>query len=444
MTSALSSAPAWDQKRVLVVWYCNTQYIPPFRLSERQVTVGVPEPGYTSLPHLDAVLTKSGKYDLAEQLNAAQIDKAFDLIVVASDASRRNCPVNLDAFDCPKVLWMGDTHHLNKPLQFMLNYAGSVRYDALVSTYNRQHLHWFLEAGHNNCAWLPGLTAVHIPTSLVVDRERCVSFLGQSGKMHPFRTKLLQAIKSANIPLRIVQGSRAIGASLYSTSVLSFNASLNGDLNMRVFEVLSAAGCLVTDRLSPYSGLSELFEEGSEILCYGGVEELLATIERYLAEPEAALEIGKAGHRRFIEQYTQRRQRDVLFDWVFGGKLEQRYRADADARARLKASPNTLKDRLELYEALQELHRLQDRPCVLVSSRVTPRVCSDAADLPRLQIAQLATRATRPESSQEIARLSIEQASRQTWDFMLVASGEDAPAGIRALRVGSVAQALVD
>ena len=442
--SAMAPSAQWDRKRVLVVWYCNPNVIPPFRLSERQVTVGVPEPGYTNLPHLDAVLSQAGQYDLAEQLSAAGIDNSFDLIVVWSDASRRNCPVNLGAFDCPKVLCIGDTHHLNEPLQFLLNYSRKERYDAIVLSHNRQHLHWFVEAGRDNCAWIPGTQIDHIPTPLTENRERCVAFLGQAGKLHPRRLRLLQAIKSANIPLRAQSGAREIGAMLYSSSVLSFNASLNADLNMRVFEVLSAAGCLVTDRLGPYSGLGELFDEGREILCYGGVEELLEIIERYLADPRAAFEIAKAGHRRFMAQYMPRMQRDVLFNWVFRGELEQRYRASADPRTRLEASPKAFADRVELYEAIQERHRMEEQLRILVSSRITPRVCTDAADLPRVQITQLIDDSAPRETDDDISRLSHEQASRQTWDFMLVAPGESVPAGISTTQVGAVAQTLMN
>ena len=443
MTSSLASSEKWDQKRVLVVWHCDTHFIPPFRLSERQVSVGVPEPGRTTLPHLEAVLSKVGEYDLAEQLDAAGIDKSFDLVVVWSDASRRNCPVNLDAFDCPKVLCVGDTHHLRTPLQFMLNYARKAQYDAIVSSHNRHHLHWFLEAGHDNCAWIPGISVSHIPKPLVEVRDPCVAFLGQAKQLHPVRLRLLQAIKSSKIPLRARQGAREIGASLYSSSVLSFNASLNADLNMRVFEVMSAAGCLITDRLSPYSGLAELFDEGREMLCYGGVDELLETAKRYLAEPKAALEIAKAGHRRFVAQYLPRRQRDVLFNWVFRGELEPRYGARADPRSHLEAPANAFTDRVELYEAIQELHRVRDRPRILVSSRIIPSVCLDAADLPRLQISQLSSNLAHSETQDGLSRLSIDQASRQLWDFMLVAPGESVPAGVSATQVGAVAQTLV-
>jgi len=433
----------WDQKRVLLVWFCNTHVIPPFRLSQRQVTIGVPEPGYTHLPHLDAVLPKAGRYDLAEELRVAGIDKSFDLVVVWTDASRRNSPINLDAFDCPKILCVGDTHHMNKPLQFLLNYTRQVRYDAIVLTHTRQHLHWFVEAGHDRCAWIPALSVAHIATPLTESREASVAFLGQAGNLHPFRSRLLQAIKSANIPLRAQRGAREIGATLYSTSVLSFNASLNADLNMRIFEVMSAAGCLVTDRLSPYSGLAELFDEGREMLCYGGVEELLETIQRFLADPKLAFEIAKAGHRRYISQYLPTLQRDVLFNWVFRGQLEPRYRADADVRTSLEVMPTAFADRVELYEAMQELHRVEERPRILVSSRVTPRVLSDAADLPRLQIARLCDRPEQREPADGTACLSREQAAQHSWDFLLVAPGENAPAGIDAKRTGFVAKNLM-
>ena len=62
---------------------------------------------------------------------------------------------------------------------------------------------------------------------------------------------------------------------MYAQSTVSFNASLSGDLNMRVFEVLSAGGFLLTDRLSPQAGLELLLRPGHDCETYGDAEELL-------------------------------------------------------------------------------------------------------------------------------------------------------------------------
>jgi hypothetical protein len=56
------------------------------------------------------------------------------------------------------------------------------------------------------------------------------------------------------LPLAATTGSREATADVYAESLACFNASLNGDLNFRVFEVLSAGGCLLTDRLAPEAG----------------------------------------------------------------------------------------------------------------------------------------------------------------------------------------------
>ena len=46
---------------------------------------------------------------------------------------------------------------------------------------------------------------------------------------------------------------------IYSESKIVLNASINGDLNMRVFEALTSGALLVTDRIE--NGLDTLFAQ---------------------------------------------------------------------------------------------------------------------------------------------------------------------------------------
>ena len=81
-------------------------------------------------------------------------------------------------------------------------------------------------------------------------RERQVGFIGTSDRVHPYRKKLLETLEKGKKP--IVRGfeDRVAATKLYGRSTISFNCSLNGDLNLRVFEVLSAGAFLLTDELA--------------------------------------------------------------------------------------------------------------------------------------------------------------------------------------------------
>src|SRR5262249_55096212 len=149
-----------------------------------------------------------------------------DLIVVYADAGGLNFPLNLGAFDCPKVLVIGDTHHLKDPLRQVVEYAGDARFDAVVTMYNRQHLHWFIAAGFSRVAWFPGLAVRHVPRPLHAGRKQQIGFVGQTSSRHMRRLRLLEVLRSSGVPVRVMNGTREMIADVYAESVASFNASL--------------------------------------------------------------------------------------------------------------------------------------------------------------------------------------------------------------------------
>lgn len=371
--------------RVLVSWYIDPRYIGPFRLSEDQVTVG-PYEGEAAPPGFH-LRTPKGAYDLHACLEEAGIPTRFDLVVVVSDASGTNRPVNLGAFGCPVVLVAGDTHHLANPLSGLLAYAGEVRPDLLVTSYNRQHLHWFAAAGFANLAWLPGLIVREVPVSPVSDRHRQIAFVGQTGPYHPRRQRLVDALHAARLPILAGMAPLERALEVYAASLLSFNASLNGDLNLRVFEILSAGGCLVTDRLSPQSGLSLLLEEGRHMAAYGSAEELVEVARGLLAEPARALAMAEAGQRRWRQDLGGGRMARALVDFALDGRLDDRWRGRNDPRA--GRAPDTLATRVAVYERLQEIHRTEEAPSIVVDADLPDYLLEDAADLHRLTMVRL-------------------------------------------------------
>lgn len=376
-------ADSYRQKRILVSWYTTPDYIPPFDLSDQQVTVG-PQVLPDQQKMMFAGWTPAGEYDLQQALASQNITPEFDAIVVWSDAGGSNRPLNLAAFDCPKVLCVGDTHHLNRPLRTMIDYARKAGFDFIVSSHNRHHLHWFAEAGLTQLAWIPALKAQHIPRPISKDRKSQICFVGQWSVFHPRRQRLLTALQSHQLALVTTRADREESADLYASSVASFNASLNGDLNLRVFEVLSAGGCLLTDRLSAQSGLDLILREDRDYCAYDSAEELVDKAHFLLREPAAALALARAGNRTYCQTILPQRQAEALLDWVFGGRLDSAYGIDpAPPRPN---PPPSLNLRLSVYEALQEAHRYLEKPVVLFSSALPVIFQQDAADLYRLDM----------------------------------------------------------
>jgi hypothetical protein len=192
-------------------------------------------------------------------------------------------------------------------------------------------------------------------------------------------------LQSSGLPLFAGTAPRETAADIYAESIVSFNASLNGDLNFRVFEVLSAGGCLLTDRLGPESGLGLLLEEDVHYVGYDTPDELVDKARELLQHPDRALEIARAGNAAFVKSMLPQRRAADFLGWIFDGRLDDLYRVPANDLA--PHDPATdLMDRMRIYEALQQVHLEKERPRVVFDPAVPPIYRSDASDLRRLQV----------------------------------------------------------
>jgi hypothetical protein len=249
-------------------------------------------------------------------------------------------PVNLAAFRCPKVLLIADTHHLSSPLVGTLNYIAGEAYNRCVLLYDRHHAAFFHAAGVRNLFWLPGLTLPHDDTTVrkaraAGSRASRLAFVGQAGRHHPRRSRLIAALEAEKLPFVARALEQDPGLFFYGSSLLGFNASLNGDLNLRVFEVLAAGAALLTDRLAPASGLNELLAEGRDYLSYNSPEELVERAVQALAQPTATKAIGAAGASWFDEHFNAARRRRLFQALAFDGVAAPEFDLSAVTRGRV-------------------------------------------------------------------------------------------------------------
>jgi glycosyltransferase involved in cell wall biosynthesis len=342
--------------------------------------------------------TPVGEYDASQFKSLTGWDEP-DLVVVKADATGRNFPANLAAFRCPKVLVVGNTQHLESPIGRLLHYARQEHFDCVTSDHKRHHLHFFVEAGFSKVVWLPGLNVYPHPQSMQTKRLPRVLFVGQTGIFHPFRNQVLAALKESGIPLTVAQVPQGQAAALYAESLIDLNCSLNGDLNLRVFEIMSSGGFLLTDRLAPEAGLEVLFKEGQDYEAWNSVTELREKALYYLANPEKAIAIAQHGQEAFWARHRPERKATELVNWVATGQIAPEYEVTEDSRTMVVAlgSVESVSARAVVYERIQEmqLHRAQSR--VLVSAKADSRIVLDLVDLPRVETTITGTEAEAPE-----------------------------------------------
>ncbi len=357
-------------------------------LSPEEVVCGPHFPDRSTAGRVVSLATPQGDYDIAAVAARLPHEQRPDLVVVRVDASGTNQPRNLGALGCRAVLVVGDTHHLPQPIGRALRYALSEPFEMVLLDFTRHHAHFFIEAGLSRVYWLPGFNVGSLPVPADIEPDLPLTLIGQTGKWHPRRTFLCQALAQAKLPLQVGMAEPAQTRLLHARSRINLNCSLNGDFNLRVFEVLLSRGFLLTDRLSPQTGLARLFTDGEHLLTYASIEDCIDRCARLLRDPAPARRVAAAGHARVMQSFAPERIRRDFFALLAEGIVRPEFDLADDRRNTLAGTGDgaAVMARIEQYERVQAIHLGSERARILVTPDVDRRHLCDIADLPRLAI----------------------------------------------------------
>ncbi|MEI8292951.1 MAG: tetratricopeptide repeat protein [bacterium] len=375
--------------KILFLTASPRQYMAPPELGGFQINAGPEwEDAKDSTGRWKSFKTPAGRYAVDSILGQIPADEQPDVLVCLVDASCINMPAGLSAFRGPKVLLLADTHHLDSPLTGMMAYALSEPYDRIAFLYDRHHIPFFAAAGLKNLFWLPGFTFPHadqIFTKVSNEtRNNAVGFVGRAGAFHPRRQKLLQKIQSTNIPFlhKVIPQDQSI--EFYASCSVGFNASLNGDLNLRFFEILASGAALVTDALGLESGLDLLAQSGCKFETFASPDELIEKLNDLLNDPSSTAEIGKAGRDWFLRNLNLENRRKIFQKMVFDGIAPDIFKIPSPPCFQVSFSEKQLLPSIQVYEFIQELHRNQEQVTILKAPGIEHM--DFFKTLPRLQI----------------------------------------------------------
>ena len=425
------------RRRVLCITPAMPDYLPPDRYSTDYVIAGPGWPDRSEAGQVVSVKTSTGPFDVREVTHKCG-GRAFDHVVVAYTAYGTVQPRGLDRLSCPVTLSVGDTHHGTYPLQCLRSYVSGERFDSVITGWRQSHAHWLLSIGLGEVGWLVGQDTRHTPIARRSKRSIEAVFVGQMGKWHPRRAPAIARLWDEGLPARVVRTAAPIAARLYASVAVSLNMALNNDINSRVFEVLSAGGCLLTDRLEPQSGMQTLFREGEHYLGYDGEDELVSQLQWALAHPEQSEAIATQGHAEYLARHLPEFRTDRFWDFVEHRSDELVRNLDYELRvtAARRAGPvpaEVLVERMRTYEFLQEQVRVRSGVRVLYSAGVEPLTVADSADLSRLHRAYACFPDQEPEAWDGLRELGVAgqvvptrltSAFDEQWDLIVVGSDE--------------------
>lgn len=200
--------------------------------------------------------------------------------------------------DIPKVFWAIDSH-ISSKLKFQKRIAQDFDY---IFVAQKDYIPLFKKIT-DNVYWLPLAADPEIHKKCDLSKIFDIGFVGQKNpKLHKDRGKILNKL-SKKYNLLAVEGVWGENMSkIYSISKIGFNKSLSGDLNMRVFEVMSSGTMLLTDKIG--NGISDLFRNGEHLIMYNTENELNELIQYYLGNEDEREKIAKEGQKEVHKKHT--------------------------------------------------------------------------------------------------------------------------------------------
>jgi glycosyltransferase involved in cell wall biosynthesis len=264
------------------------------------------------------------------------------------DPAGRYFPAGIEELPVPTVCYLVDVH--------LGTWRPHVaRFFDAVFIAQRNYLELYRQAvRHHQLAWLP-LAAADVFQPMDLPRIYDVAFVGSMTRAHrqTARARRLELLARHFSTNDFARGYTPAEASrIYNQARLVFNASINGDVNMRVFEGAACGALVLND--SSTNGLAELFDIGQELVLYEDDADLLEKAAHYLTHAAERERAAAAGQARAQRQHTYRHRAAQIMDVVTAPEFKRL----APLRT---ASPGArLEARLEVYTHLHMLDAIAD------------------------------------------------------------------------------------
>ena len=247
--------------------------------------------------------------DAAAVLSLLPAGDRPDLILVVERLGPRRLPLNLEKIKIPRAFYALDPH-LN--LYWHQKYASS--FD-LVFTTQRSSLSALRHRGRP-VYWLPWAVNLNAIYDHRLPRRFDIAFVGRlDPRLRRKRHLILETLKS-RFPVQIRgdcpenQVDQGELGRIYSQARMVVNESIQGEVNLRVFEALAAGALLLTEDVG--ANLSGLFTPGKHLITFGP-EDLLDKAAYYLAREEERQAVARQGQEEVWARHdTLARARQFL------------------------------------------------------------------------------------------------------------------------------------
>jgi glycosyltransferase involved in cell wall biosynthesis/2-polyprenyl-3-methyl-5-hydroxy-6-metoxy-1,4-benzoquinol methylase/Flp pilus assembly protein TadD len=224
------------------------------------------------------------------------------------DSGMKEVPADIEALHCPKACYLIDTHVAPKP---RIEIARHFDYTFLAQ---KAQVEAFRREGIARVRWLPLACSRELHDLPKGERIYDVSYVGGlDGDATDRRRNLVSKVKARFPNSKIGRYWPDEMAGAYAQSKIVFNACVNRDVNMRVFEAMASGALLITDEAD---GLEDLFEDGVHLVIYRDDKDALDVIDYYLRHDEDRERIALAGMSSVLERHTYDHRLQEIVDTV--------------------------------------------------------------------------------------------------------------------------------
>ncbi len=219
-------------------------------------------------------------------------------------------------YDLPKsfrpAAFLAIDTHLKKPFRKICRQAK--HYDFLFAT-QKDGAESLSRVLKRPVYWIPLACDPEIHKKQDIEKVYDVGFVGSYGGEGSVREETLRYIKSKFNDCFIGNTPYNEMSRIYSASKIGINFSLNNDINMRIFEILSCGAMLITSRVEN-NGFNELFEDGKHLVTYKNKEELAERIEYFLSHGDERERIAQKGYKLVINEHTYKNRLEKMFSII--------------------------------------------------------------------------------------------------------------------------------
>ena len=225
------------------------------------------------------------------------------------DSGRVFSQKDIGTVGCPRVCYLIDTH-LDASWRVAL--ARNFHFTFLAQ---KAQVDLFRKAGIENVEWLPLACSPELHDLPEAERTYDVAYVGSLSDPNQRRPAMFEKIRARYPNSFIGKAWPHEMASIYARSKIVVNASVNWDVNMRVFEGLASGALVITDEAV---GLEDLFVDGKHLVIYRNDEDVFGLIDKYLADDAARTRIAGAGKTAVLEKHTYQHRVDRMLQSIGG------------------------------------------------------------------------------------------------------------------------------